>query len=336
MLAPHLDGVAVSSLFEARLVHGLLGPAGHLHLTTPGLREEEVDEIARRCARVSMNSLGQLERYAARFAGEGQLGLRINPGRSFVADPRHDPCRPGSKLGVALPLLAERLRASPRSLAGVAGLHLHGNCESEDLGALELTVRRLLEHLGPWLGRLRWINLGGGYLLDGERDAAGFARAVAPLVAMRGPRVVIEPGTTIARPGGYLVASVLDLFDGGQGPIAVLDASVNHLPEVFVYGYQPDVFGHQADAAHRYTLAGCTCLAGDLFGVFAFRHRLAVGMRVVFADCGAYAQVKAHAFNGVALPTVYLLGAQGALAECGRFEYTDFLRLIGGAMHAVA
>ena len=43
VLAPSVDGFAVSSLFEARLLRDLY-PDSPLHLTTPGLRDDEVEE----------------------------------------------------------------------------------------------------------------------------------------------------------------------------------------------------------------------------------------------------------------------------------------------------
>ena len=73
------------------------------------------------------------------------------------------------------------------------------------------------------------------------------------------------------------------------------------MPEVFEYGFQPDVVGaceadagaSKGDAGHEYLLAGCTCLAGDLFGVYRFPGPLHVGDRVVFSNAGSYTLVKA-------------------------------------------
>ena len=102
--------------------------------------------------------------------------------------------------------------------------------------------------------------------------------------------------------------------------MAVLDTTVNHMPEVFEYGFQPDVVGAMVsgpstgsgpavddDSPHEYLLAGCTCLAGDLFGAYRFPEPLKVGDKVVFSNAGSYTLVKAHTFNGVALPSVYAL-----------------------------
>ena len=335
-VAPRLDSLATSSLYEARLAREVAGADVPLHLTTPGLREQEVAELARLCERVSVNSLPQLERFRAVFAREDQLGLRVNPQMSFIDDPRYDPCRAHSKLGVPLDELCERLGRDARLFEGISGLHLHSNCDSNDLGALAATVARLVERLGPWLGGLRWVNLGGGYLFESVDDAARLASALRPLREQHGLEVVIEPGAAIVRAAGYLVASVVDVFQSEGREIAVLDTSVNHMPEVFEYDYEPDVIGDDVQAPHEYTLVGATCLAGDQFGLYGFREPLAPGRRLVFPDLGAYAQVKAHVFNGVALPTVYLLAADGTLSEQGRFEFDDYRRLMAGGPRATA
>ena len=67
----------------------------------------------------------------------------------------------------------------------------------------------------------------------------------------------------------------------------ILDASVNHVPEIFEFQDEPDVRGNIKLPGHRYILAGATCLAGDIFGEYDFAEPLKVGSKVVFANIGA-------------------------------------------------
>ncbi|MDZ4154842.1 MAG: carboxynorspermidine decarboxylase, partial [Methylicorpusculum sp.] len=60
---PYVDGFSVSSLFEARLANEILAGAGSLHLTTPGIRADEIDELGNLCSHISFNSLSQHQRY---------------------------------------------------------------------------------------------------------------------------------------------------------------------------------------------------------------------------------------------------------------------------------
>ena len=114
--------------------------------------------------------------------------------------------------------------------------------------------------------KLQWINLGGGYVWDETTDFGPLQEAVDLLTTKYGLQVFLEPGAGIVNSAGYLVASVIDLFKCDGKMIAVLDTTVNHLPEVFEYQYEPDVIEHVDDAPHEYILAGCSCMSGDLFG----------------------------------------------------------------------
>ena len=113
--------------------------------------------------------------------------------------------------------------------------------------------------------------------------------------------------------------------------VAVLDTSVNHFPEAFEYQFEPDVLGHDDGAEHDYLLAGCSCLAGDVLGEYAFERPLRIGSRVVLPDLGAYSFVKAHMFNGINLPAVYTVGEGATPVLRRRFHYQDFLSRFGAS-----
>ena len=328
VMAPRLDGFAASSLYEARLARSIVGDSGSVHITTPGLRGDELDEVGMLCDHIAFNSMGQWDAHQPRMEGRASCGLRVNPQLSFADDCRYDPCRPHSKLGVPLDGLAALLRDDPARLDGVQGLLFHSNCDSPDFAELRVTVDRLRECIPQLLPRLEWINLGGGYLFEEEGEpCAGLddlCRTVDALRSEYGVRVFIEPGSGLIRAAGYFVSTVLDIFESGGATVAVLDTSVNHMPEVFEYGFQPDLVGHEDDASHEYLLAGCTCLAGDLFGAYRFSNKLRVGDRVVFSNSGSYTLTKASMFNGVALPSVYALTVDGDLVLQSSPSYDDF------------
>ncbi len=327
LMAPYLDGFAVSSLFEAKLARSVLGDRGTVHFTTPGLRPGDAAELSLLCDYVAFNSVSQWRAYRDALRRSVGCGLRVNPELSFIGDARYDPCRTGSRLGEPLATVAQVLD-EPDS---VSGLLLHTNCDTTDFGQLEATVNKVRSTLGHRLedGRLQWVNLGGGYLFEDEYtgdvpDIAPLYRTIDLLQRRCGLETIMEPGAALIRAGCYLVATVLDVQNRDGHPTAILDTTVNHMPEVFEYQYEPDVLGHRDSAEWTCTLAGCTCLAGDVFGEYSFDHPLAVGDRVVFLNMGAYTLVKAHMFNGVNLPTIYALDAEGNLLTKRRFTYDDF------------
>ena len=63
LMAPLVDGFSCSSLFESILARDVLRNVGTVHITTPGYRPDEIDDIANICDYISFNSLSQLERF---------------------------------------------------------------------------------------------------------------------------------------------------------------------------------------------------------------------------------------------------------------------------------
>ena len=230
LMKPWVDGFATSSLFESRLARDVLGEQGIVHVTTPGFRPADMPELNQICDTAALNSLSQLRRFASLFEGSDRLGLRINPQLSLVDDPRYDPCRPGSKLGVPLDRLQDAWQRRPELFDPVRGLQFHTNCDSHRFEPLYRTVVHLHEKLADLLSRLRWINLGGGYLFDAKDQTDYLARSVRFLMDQHGLDVYIEPGAALVRQAGFIVASVIDLFKSGRKSIAVLDTTVNHVP----------------------------------------------------------------------------------------------------------
>ena len=331
LLSPYLDGFAVSSLFEALFVQDVLDVPGPLHITTPGLRPDQIEKIARTCDYIAFNSLSQWTMFKdAAVRGKASCGLRVNPQLSFVEDDRYDPCREHSKLGVPLVQLTALARRRDKLLRGVDGVHFHTNCESTTFKPLLATVRHLDKTLPELLEEAEWVNLGGGYSFPEIGDRQPLAEAVGLMSEKYCVEVFIEPGTGIVRDAAAVVSTVIDVFDSEGKTIAVLDTTVNHMPEVLEYQFRPDVVGHVENGPHRYLLVGCTCLAGDLFGEYAFAEPLEPGSRVVFTDMGAYTMVKWHWFNGVNLPAVYGLTTTGKLVLQKQYAYEDFANHCGG------
>ena len=335
LMASRVDGLAVSSLFEACLAREACDQSGTVHFTAPCLRADEIDIITDLCDYISFNSLSQWSRFGQIVVGRASCGLRVNPRLSFVDDIRYSPCRKHSKLGVPLDTLVEAVRTKPDQLHRIRGLHFHTNCDSSDFSQLLATVRHLDKLLPTLLDRVEWVNVGGGYLFDEAGDFAGFSEAVHLLKSKYGVTVFAEPGAALVREAGFLVSSVVDLFESDGKSVAVLDTTVNHWPEVFEYQFEPDVVGHVDSGRYGYVLAGCTCLGGDVFGEYAFEQPLEVGSRVVFANAGAYSLVKAHMFNGVNLPTIYVRTETGELLLTKRFTYDDFATRWGAVSNVI-
>lgn len=320
LIGEYLDGTACSGLFEARLGFEEMGMENHVF--SAAYRESEFDEIVSYCGHIIFNSFGQLDRYRDRVLAAGKkIGLRVNP--EFSTQEGHeiyDPCSPASRLGIT------RRSFRDDDLRGVTGLHMHTLCE-QNSDDLESTLNALIERFGDVLGKMEWINLGGGHhITRADYDIPRLERCIRLLQDRFGLEVFLEPGEAIALNAGYLVTEVLDLIENDM-PIAILDTSAAcHMPDVLEMPYRPPLrnSGEQGEKPYSYRLGSQTCLAGDSIGVYSFDEPLKIGDRLVFEDMAIYSMVKNNTFNGMPLPSILLLKSGGNIEVLREFGYDDF------------
>lgn len=321
MAGKFLDGFAVSSPFEVLWTKEIAQAHHQLHLTTPALDPRYVDIVLSVASHISFNSINQYLKYAPlkeiyHFSPQ----IRINPLLSFVKNGRYDPCLPGSKLGVPLPDFLDHYDC----FDGLQGIHLHTNCDCMDLAPLLQLVKHLDKHIPDCLKQIEEINLGGGYIFTSTTDLTSLYEAIQLLQQKYGLMVTLEPGASLSRPAAALHVKVLDIFQNQGVNVAIIDGSVNCLPEVFEYQYKHSMLEEAIDGEYLYTICGMTCLAGDQFGCYRFDQPLQVGDHLTFTDCGCYSLVKSHMFNGVNLPTVYWRDAKGVMTLIKEHHYSDW------------
>ena len=320
LIREYLAGSTASGLYEARLGREEFG--GETHVFSPAYREDEFEELLTYADHFVFNSPDQVRRFGRRAKEAGkQVGLRLNPECSTQEGHAiYDPCAPGSRLGTTLDNFDEGV------LPLLDGLHFHTLCEqgAEDL---ETTVRALEEKFGPYLGRMRWLNLGGGHHItkDGY-NLDLLIRLVRRLRETYQAEIYLEPGEAVVLNAGFLVSSVLDTLHNGLD-IAILDTSAAcHMPDVLEMPYRPPVrdSGEPGEKARTYRLAGPTCLAGDVIGDYSFDRPLRPGDQVVFGDMALYTMVKTNTFNGMALPSIVWRDLEGREHLVKSFGYEDF------------
>lgn len=322
IIQPHVAGFSCSSLFEVQLAKEILDENQTVHITMPGYKEDEFDSLLTLTDFVTLNSSTQVNTFSSNVNNISSCGIRINPELSFVKDERYDPCRSFSKLGVSVNEFKNKVIEI--DWQNVEGIHIHNNCESNDFSQLQQSVDKVLSNLPLNDMNLKWINLGGGYLLDKQTNIEPLLDAVKRCQDEYNVDVYFEPGKAITGHAGYLVATVIDLFKSDDKQIAVLDTAINHLPEVFEYQYQPEVMNTCEQSDYAYRLTGSSCLSGDLFGDYFFNAPFELGSRIVFENVGAYMQVKANMFNGINLPATYILDEAEQFKLLIKYDYEFF------------
>lgn len=331
LLSEYLAGTEASGLFEARLGAEEM-PGKEVHVFCAAYREEDFAELLRYADHIVFNSPAQLKRFGTRAKQAGKsIGLRVNPECSTQEGHAiYDPCAPGSRLGVTRARWDREM--TPELIALLDGLHFHTLCE-QDADALELTLRAVEEKFGDILPRMQWLNMGGGHHITrpGYRLST-LKRCILHAKNTWGVEVYLEPGEACALNAGYLVSRVLDVIEDETLPIAVLDASAAcHMPDVLEMPYLPPVYHAQegAEGSFAYRLAGPTCLAGDVIGVYSFDRPLQEGDLVIFGDLAIYSTCKNNTFNGMPLPDLWRRDAQGKLTRLTDFGYRDFKYRLG-------
>ncbi len=326
---PHTQGFSTSSWFETKWVREIFGTEMPVHFTSPGLSEKEIGFISREADSISFNSWSQYQRLHEHVHENCRIQIRLNPETKFSLDERYDPCRTHSKLGVTLSELKNNLRQDTKALKNINGIHIHNNCESRNSEQLFETVEHVVTELEDYISNFDYMNLGGGYLFDKEQDLTGLEKAVNYLKSSFDLNIFFEPGKALVGEAGSLVASVIDLFESDGLMVAVLNTTVNHLPEIFEYQRKPLISNSKEDGEHKYRLAGCSCLSGDIFGDYCFDEALELGSRIVIKNVGAYMFVKANMFNGIKLPDVYLADLSGNANLIKTHDYDHYRKKLG-------
>ena len=333
MLAPYLAGTEASGLYESRLGREEL-PDKENHVFCAAYREDEFAQLLQYADHIVFNSPRQLAKFgpAAKAAGKS-VGLRINPECSTQEGHAiYDPCAPGSRLGTTRAQWDAAVQAAPQLPALLDGLHFHTLCE-QDSDALATTLDAVEQKFGDLLPRMKWLNFGGGHHIT--RPDYGLATLECCITGTQqkyGVQVYLEPGEAWALNAGYLVTTVLDTLRNGEVDLAILDMSAAcHTPDVIEMPYRPPLLdaGEAGEKTCTVRLGGPTCLAGDVIGDYSFDEPLTEGERLVFGDMAIYTTCKNNTFNGMPLPPIWLLQADGSCRELVRFGYADFKMRLG-------
>jgi len=320
LIGRYLAGTTASSLFEARLGYEEM-PNKETHIYAPAFSDEDFDEIIKICDHIVFNSFSQWDRHKAKVKDKNiECGIRINPEYSEIETDIYNPCFKGSRMGVTL----NNFRSD--DLGGISGLHFHTMCE-QNSDVLWRTVQVVDEKFGKYLKNMKWLNFGGGHhITRADYDIDTLCRSVEFMRDKYGLDIYLEPGEAVALNTGFLVSEVMDIVNNGID-IAILDTSAAcHMPDVLEMPYRPEVIGagRSGEKAYTYRFGGPTCLAGDIIGDYSFDKPLVPGDRVVFCDMAIYSMVKNNTFNGVNLPSVCLMRANGETEVIKKFGYDDF------------
>ncbi len=310
-----------SSLAEARLAFEEMGSPAHTY--GPAYSEAEFPEIMSLSSHISFNSLSQFEKFYPQTIGKNiSCGLRINPEFSVVETDLYNPSLPGSRLGVVVDLLGEKLPE------GIEGLHIHTLCENNSYD-LENLLKVVETKFDKYLPQVKWLNLGGGHLMTHKDYDVEHLISVLKNFKAKYPHlhIILEPGSAFAWQTGVLLSTVLDVVENKGIKTAMLDVSFScHMPDCLEMPYKPKITGATDAEAGKptYRMGGNSCLSGDFFGDWSFDEELKVGDKVIFEDMIHYTMVKTTMFNGVSHPSIGIWTKENEFKLIRSFGYEDY------------
>ncbi len=325
LIARYLDGCTASGLYEARLgFEEMAKPYGkENHIFSPAYPDKDFDEITTLCDHILFNSPKQWAKYKDKVRNSPKhigAGIRVNPEYSEIETELYNPCAKGSRLGVTADLLKSELPLCE----GIEGLHFHTLCE-QGAEPLACTLDVVEEKFSFIFDKIKWLNFGGGHHITRSGYNVELLISLVKRIKERYRlSVYLEPGEAVALNAGWLVTTVLDVPWSGA---AITDASAAcHMPDVLEMPYRPEITsaGKALEKPFTYRLGGNTCLAGDIIGEYSFDKELSEGDRLVFHDMAIYSMCKNNTFNGIPLPSIYLLKENGSLILVKQFGYEDF------------
>lgn len=321
LIGKYLSGTTASGLYEARLGREEMGRENHVF--APAYKDEDMDELVKICDHIVFNSISQLEKHKEKCRNVS-IGIRVNP--EFSTQNGHeiyDPCGKGSRLGVTANLLRNA------DLTGIDGLHFHTLCE-QNSDDLKKTLDVVEEKFDFLLRKVKWVNFGGGHhITRKDYDVELLCDCITHIKEKYNVKVYIEPGEAVALNAGYFITTVLDKVKNSGITCLILDGSAAcHMPDVLEMPYTPPLSeGSIIEIPEKefdYRLGGNTCLAGDIIGNYRFDHDVQIGERLTFCDMAIYSMVKNNTFNGIPLPSIYLMDKNGDCRLIKSFGYNDF------------
>lgn len=323
LVSKYISGTTSSGLYEAKLGFEEMGKENHVF--SPAYRPQDMDELCEICDHIIFNSKNQLMTYLPIIKAHKKspsIGVRINPECSTQADHAiYDPCAPGSRLGICVSDMDEEI------IANIEGLHFHTLCE-QNSDDLETTLKAVEEKFGPYLHRIKWLNMGGGHhITRNDYDVSRLIRLINHMKETYDVEIYLEPGEAVALNAGYNITSVLDIVKNAETTTLILDTSAAcHMPDVLEMPYRPPLrdSGMEGEKPYTYRLSCNTCLAGDVIGDYSFDKEIEIGDKLIFEDMAIYSMVKNNTFNGIPLPAIAAMNSEGECRIVKEFGYEDF------------
>ncbi|MEX0387113.1 diaminopimelate decarboxylase [Spiribacter onubensis] len=271
----------------------------------------------------NVESEAELERIAAialRKGLEAPVSLRVNPDVDARTHPYISTGLKENKFGIDIHR-AEAIYRQAAAMPGirVTGLDFHIGSQLTELDPLADALSRslsLVDRLGDTGIGLAHLDIGGGLGIRYEDEQpptpADLAERLAPLLADRPQRLLMEPGRALVGEAGLLLTRV-EYLKPGHRDFAIVDAAMTDLLRPALYdAWQRIENAEPVDAEPRlYDIVGPVCESADTLGR-ARSLALVPGALLAIHGAGAYGFVMASQYNARPRPAEVLVDGDRA------------------------
>ncbi|MFA5271815.1 MAG: carboxynorspermidine decarboxylase [Candidatus Omnitrophota bacterium] len=316
LMRKYMDGTTSSSLYEARL--GREKFKKEVHAYSVAFSKDDIKQIRKYADKVIFNSISQLKMFYSDVKGL-KIGIRINPQISYSCFDLADPARRYSRLGVV------NKKSILDAMGRINGAMFHFNCENDDFKNFSRSIDVISRNYGSLLKKLDWVSLGGGiYFTKPGYPLEKFCKKLKQFSENFGVEVYLEPGEAVITQSAELVTTVIDVVRNDID-IAIVDSSTEaHMLDLLTYRLSAKM-ENSLSGKFKYMVAGRSCLAGDVFGIFSFKSRLKTGSLIRMQDAAGYTMVKKNWFNGLQMPSIVVKRLNGTMDVIKQFAYKEFL-----------
>jgi diaminopimelate decarboxylase len=330
-----LDIVSGGELFKAMKIGA--DPKKIVYASV-GKKKEEIEEAIKRSILLfnveSVPELKLINLIARQMSRKVDVAIRINPD---VKPKTHKHITTGAKetkFGVDFKTAEDIFdNSNLYSNVNMVGLHIHIGSQITESGPYIIAIKKVLEFIKKARIDVRVLNIGGGlgiiYSKEKPQTAEEFAKAVLPLLAKTGFKIILEPGRFIAGNSGILVTSVVYVKNTPTKKFVIVDAGMNDLIRPSFYEayheIQPAVRIKYAET-DIFDIVGPICESGDFLAKDRELPRPRAGDILAIMSAGAYGFSMASNYNARPRPCEVMVIDGKFYVVRQREKYVDLIR----------
>jgi diaminopimelate decarboxylase len=304
------------SINEVKLaLHAGVNPQNILY-TSNGIHFTEIAEVVEMGVYTNIDSLSNLEKFAAKYGASKEVGIRLRPnimaGGNIKIATGHDK----SKFGIPVTQLPQILALQKKYNLNITCLHIHTGSDIKDPDVFVQGIEVLFDIMHHFTA-LKYIDLGGGFKVayndnDTVTNIALFAQKIEAAFNQHPNtqhlQIWFEPGKYMVSECGYLLTTVNVLKDTGNIIFAGIDTGFNHLIRPMFYDayHKIENISNPTGAIKTYTIVGNICET-DTFATDRPIHEIRENDILLIYNGGAYGYEMSSNFNSRFKPAEVLI-----------------------------